>query len=79
MRILRCMARLVHDSTARECIAAVMIYSDNKRDAQDAICLSKAWLRDNGFKYKLVYFYEIYGTQWSNLGRSYKARIIYGK
>lgn len=39
--------------------------------------MAKAWLRSAGRAFKVVYFYEHIGTQWSNLGRSYSARIAY--
>ncbi len=55
----------------------VMIHADRKADAQDAIKVAKAWLRATGARFKLVYFHENIGTQWSNLGRSYSARIAY--
>ncbi len=58
-------------------VEAVVIRSDNKRDAKEAIQVAKAWLRSAGRAFKVVYFYEHIGTQWSNLGRSYSARIAY--
>ncbi len=55
----------------------VMIHAETKRDAQAAIKLAKSWIWSNGLRLKLVFFHENIGTRWSNLGRSYVARIAY--
>ena len=58
-------------------MAAIVVSSDDKRAAQDGIKVAKAWLKSAGKPCKLVFFHEIIGTEWSNLGRTYRARIAY--
>ncbi len=65
------------DAGANEGLQIVMISAETKRDAQAAIKLAKSWIRSNGLRCKLVFFHEIIGTQWSSMGRSYRARIAY--
>lgn len=55
----------------------VMIHADRKGDAQEAIKVAKAWLRETGARFKLVYFHCVIGSEWSSMGRRYVARIAY--
>jgi hypothetical protein len=71
------MATMSKGTTGREGLEAVMIRAESKQDAQAAIKLAKSWIWENGLRCKLVFFHEIIGTQWSNLGRSYSARIVF--
>ena len=64
-------------AAAENGLTAVMVRADDKRDAQEAIKVAKAWIWHAGMRLKLVYFHEIIGTQWSSLGRSYSARIVF--
>lgn len=52
----------------------VTINADNKRDAQEAIQVARAWIRSAGLRSKLVYFYET-TSQYSNLVKYYRAEI----
>ena len=69
-------ARLSTTSTAAG-IPVVMIHSDSKSAAQQALRLAKTWIWAEGGKLKVVYFNEIVGTEWSSLGRRYVARVAY--
>lgn len=71
------MARMSEATSETAGLKIVMVHSDSKSAAQDGIKVARAWLKANGQPSKLVYFYESRGTQWSNLGRSYVARIAY--
>lgn len=58
---------------------AVVICSDSKRDAQEAIAHAKAMIRSFGLRMKMVHFHEVIGTEWSNMGATYRARIVFKK
>lgn len=70
-------ARYSMASSKQDNVAAVMIHADSKRDAQEAIKVAKAWIRSSGRPCKLVYFNEIHGSEYSNLGVRFTARIAY--
>jgi hypothetical protein len=65
------------DEGAAQGLKVVMVSAETKQDAQSAIKLAKTWIWANGLRCKVVFFHEIIGTEWSNLGRSYRARIAY--
>lgn len=65
------------DAGASEDLEIAMIAAETKRDAQTAIGLAKTWIKANGGRCKLVFFHENIGSQWSSMGRSYRARIAY--
>jgi hypothetical protein len=70
-------ARFSMGTTETNGAQVVMIHAETKRDAQAAIKLAKSWIWSNGLRLKLVYFHENIGTRWSNIGRSYAARIVF--
>lgn len=63
------------ESTTPGC-KAVEINADSKRDAQEAITVARAWLKETGSKSKLVYFHER-TSEYSNLVKYYRARIVF--
>lgn len=71
------MATLRKGTTETAETEVVLIFAETKRDAQAAIVLAKTWLRANGHRFKLVFFHEVFGSQYSTLGRSYRARIAF--
>lgn len=58
-------------------VAAIVVSAEDKKAAQEGIAVAKAWLKAAGKPCKLVFFHEIHGSEWSNLGVSYRARIAY--